>query len=168
MSQQPPQPASDPDRLDHRDRAAEATRLRAQGVPYREIADRLGYPSENAATKAVHRLLHRTETEAVADLRALESERLDHLTRVTLEGIAASTTSPQGLSAPLITAAVRISERRARLLGLDAPAAVQVSGSAVDIDAVAREFTALLETVASEPDASTDPDMTTDPEEPDQ
>src|SRR5699024_3218778 len=106
----------------------------------------------------------RTEADAVADLRALESERLDHLTRVTLEGIAASVQSPQGLSAPLVSAAVRISERRARLLGLDAPAAVQVSGSAVDIDAVAREFTALLETVASEPDASTAPDSTTNPE----
>ncbi len=84
-------------------------------MPYREIADRLGYPSENAANKAVLVLLHRTETEAVTDLRALEAERLDQLTRLTIEGITASTSSPQGLSAPLLSVAVQISERRGRV-----------------------------------------------------
>lgn len=147
MSRRTPQPASNPDRIEHRTRAAEATRLRAFGVPYREIADRLGFPSENAATKAVLGLLRRTEADAVADLRALEAERLDYLTRVTLEDIAASAQSPNGLSAPLVSAAVRISERRARLLGLDAPQQVQV-GSPVDIEGVAREFTEILEAVA--------------------
>ncbi|MGI9588465.1 MAG: hypothetical protein ACR2MR_09725, partial [Dietzia maris] len=134
------------DRIDHRARAAEATRLRAEGVPYREIADRLGYPSENAANKAVLGLLRRTEVEAVDELRALEAERLDYLTRVTLEGITASVSSPQGLSGSLVSAAVRISERRARLLGLDAPHRVGLA-SPVDIDGVAREFTDLLETI---------------------
>lgn len=156
----PPQPASSPDRIDHRARAAEATRLRAEGVPYREIADRLGYPSENAATKAVLGLLRRTEADAVADLRALEAERLDHLTRVTLEGIAASVQSAQGLSAPLVSAAVRISERRARLLGLDAPQQVQI-GSPVDIEGVAREFTDLLEAAAAHTQRPADPDRPT-------
>lgn len=145
MSRRTPQPASSPDRIDHRARAVEATRLRAEGVPYREIADRLGYPSENAANKAVLGLLRRTESDAVDDLRALEAERLDYLTRVTLDGITASMSSPQGLSGPLVSAAVRISERRARLLGLDAPQRVDLA-SPVDIDAVAREFTDLLET----------------------
>lgn len=157
---QPPQPASSPDRIDHRARAAEATRLRAEGVPYREIADRLGYPSENAANKAVLGLLQRTEADAVADLRALEAERLDHLTRVTLEGIVASVQSAQGLSAPLVSAAVRISERRARLLGLDAPQQVQI-GSPADIDGVAREFTALLEAAAAGHTPPTDHDRPT-------
>ena len=154
---QAPQPASSPDRIDHRARAAEATRLRAEGLPYREIADRLGYPSENAANKAVLGLLRRTEADAVADLRTLEAERLDHLTRVTLEGIAASAQSPAGLSAPLVSAAVRISERRARLLGLDSPQQVQI-GSPVDIDEVARELTALMETTAGHPQPTTDPE----------
>lgn len=157
MSRRTPQPASSPDRIDHRTQAIEATRLRAQGVPYREIADRLGYPSENAANKAVLGLLHRTETDAVADLRTLEAERLDHLTRITLEGITASTQGPQGLSAPLVSAAVRISERRARLLGLDAPQQVDLGAKPVDIDAVAREFTALLgATATGDPDTPTD------------
>lgn len=156
---QPPQPASNPDRIDHRARAADATRLRAEGLPYREIADRLGYPSENAANKAVLGLLRRTEADAVADLRALEAERLDHLTRVTLEGIAASVQSPAGLSAPLVSAAVRISERRARLLGLDSPQQVQI-GSPVDIEGVAREFTDLLEAAAGLT-PPTDPDRPT-------
>lgn len=162
---QAPQPASSPDRIDHRARAADATRLRAEGLPYREIADRLGYPSENAANKAVLGLLRRTEADAVADLRALEAERLDHLTRVTLEGIAASVQSAQGLSAPLVSAAVRISERRARLLGLDSPQQVQI-GSPVDIDEVARELTALIETTADYPQPPTAPDP--DPDQPDQ
>lgn len=157
MTRRTPQPASSLDRIDRRARAVEATRLRAEGVPYREIADRLGYPSENAANKAVLALLRRTEAEAVADLRALEAERLDHLTRVTLEGIAASVQSPQGLSASLITAAVRISERRTRLLGLEAPQQVQI-GSPVDIDEIAREFTALLDVpVAGHPQSAPGP-----------
>lgn len=147
MSRRTPQPASSPARIDQRARAVEATRLRAEGVPYREIADRFGYPSENAANKAVLALLRRSEAEAVDDLRALDAERLDYLTRVTLEGIAASAQSPNGLSAPLVSAAVRISERRSRLLGLDAPQQVQV-GSPVDIEGVAREFTEILEAVA--------------------
>lgn len=156
---QAPQPASSPDRIDHRARAAEATRLRAEGLPYREIADRLGYSSENAANKAVLALLRRTEAEAVADLRALEAERLDHLTRVTLEGITASAQSGQGLSAPLVSAAVRISERRARLLGLDAPQRLEMA-SPVDIDGIAREFTDLLEAAAGHPQTpTTDPDQ---------
>lgn len=157
MSRRRPRPASSPDRIDHRSRAADATRLRAEGVPYREIADLLGYSSENAANKAVLGLLQRTETDAVADLRALEAERLDRLTRVTLEGITASTQSPQGLSAPLVSAAVRISERRARLLGLDAPQRVEMT-SPVDIDEIAREFTELLEAAAGHPPPTTDPD----------
>ena len=157
---QPPQPASSPDRIDHRTRAAEATRLRAEGVPYREIADRLGYPSENAANKAVLGLLRRTEADAVPDLRALEAERLDHLTRVTLEGIAASAQSPAGLSAPLVSAAVRISERRARLLGLDSPQQVQI-GAPADIDEIAREFTDLLDAAAAHTQRPADPDRPT-------
>lgn len=150
MSRRTPQAASNPDRIDHRARAVEATRLRAEGVPYREIADRLGYPSENAANKAVLGLLRRTEADVVADLRALEAERLDHLTRVTLEGIAASVSSPQGLSPPLVSVAVRISERRARLLGLDSPERVEV-GPPVDIDAMARDFLTVLSSDVEDP-----------------
>lgn len=157
MSRRTPQAASNPDRIDHRARAVEATRLRAEGVPYREIADRLGYPSENAANKAVLGLLRRTEVEAVDDLRALEAERLDYLTRVTLEGITASAVSPQGLSGGLITAAVRISERRARLLGLDVPQQVQI-GRPVNIDEVARELIECIEAGAEAELADQPPD----------
>lgn len=159
MSRRTPQAASNPDRIDHRARAVGATRLRAEGVPYREIADRLGYPSENAANKAVLGLLRRTEVEAVDDLRALEAERLDYLTRVTLEGITASAQGAQGLSAPLVSAAVRISERRARLLGLDAPQQVQ-SGNPVDIDGVARELTEIMETAVRAEHPDPDPPTT--------
>lgn len=143
--------ASRPARIDHRGRAAQAVRLRTEGLTYREIADQLDYPSENAANKAVLGLLRRAETEAVDALRTLEVGRLDLLWSKALRGIVASETSPQGVSAPLISAAVRVSERRARLLGLDAPTQIDASVSPVDIKAAQDEFERLLDMAYATP-----------------
>lgn len=142
--------ASRPARIDHRARAAQAVRLRTEGLTYREIADQLDYPSENAANKAVLGVLRRTETEAVDALRALEVGRLDLLWSKALRGIVASESSPQGVSAPLVSAAVRVSERRARLLGLDAPAQIE-SVSPVDIERAQREFEHLIDLAFATP-----------------
>lgn len=137
MTARKPTPKTNAARTDARARAAQAVHLRAEGLTYREIADRVGYSTENAANKAVLSLLSRTEFEAAETLRGLESMRLNGLWRKTILGIERSEASPQGLSAALVSAAVRISERRARLLGLDAPTRVDV-----DLDAahLRREF----------------------------
>lgn len=142
--------ASTPARIDHRARAAEAVRLRTEGLSYREIADQLGYSTENAANKAVLGVLRRTEAEAADALRTLEVARLDLLWNKALRGIAVSETSPQGVSAPLISAAVRVSERRARLLGLDAPTQIETVAP-VDIEAAMAEFEGLLASAYATP-----------------
>lgn len=136
---------SSPARIDHRARAADAVRLRTEGLGYREIAAQLGFSSENAANKAVLALINRTETEAVGALRDLESLRLDHLWRTTIRGIEQSEKAEQGVSAPLISAAVRISERRARLLGLDTAARVDLHAETVDLEGAMREFHEIFE-----------------------
>lgn len=142
--------ASRPARIDHRARATEAVRLRTEGLTYRQIADQLGYSTENAANKAVLGLLGRVEIEAVDALRTLEVGRLDLLWSKVLRGIIRSETSPQGLSAALVTAAVRVSERRARLLGLDLPTQIE-SVSPVDIKAAQQEFERLLDMAYATP-----------------
>lgn len=142
--------ASRPARIDHRARAAEAVTLRTQGMTYRQIADQLGYPTENAANKAVLGVLRRAEVEAADALRILEVARLDLLWSKTMRGITASETSPQGLSAALVSAAVRVSERRARLLGLDAPTQLE-NVSPIDIERAQREFEHLIELAYATP-----------------
>ena len=142
--------ASRPARIDHRARAAEAVRLRTEGATYREIADQLGYSTENAANKAVLGVLRRAEVDAADTLRTLEVGRLDLLWSKTLRGIVRSETSPQGLSAALVSAAVRVSERRARLLGLDSPTQIE-SVPPVDIKAAQQEFERLLDMAYATP-----------------
>ncbi|ORM25195.1 hypothetical protein [Williamsia sp. 1135] len=136
--------ASKPERIDTRQRAAEAVRLRAEGLSYQAIADQLGFTTENAANKAVLGVLRRTEVERAGTLRTLEVQRLDMLWLKTIRGITRSETSQQGLSAALVTAAVRVSERRARLLGLDAPTQIE-EVSPVDLGAAMAEFQHLLD-----------------------
>lgn len=143
MSSRKSRPASSPARIDHRARAAEAVRLRAEGVPYREIADTLGYASENAANKAVLALLRRVEHESADALRDLEVLRLDYLWRKTVRGIERSEQTEHGVSAGLITAAVRVSERRARLLGLDS--LPSIGEGAAGLEVLRGEFLALVE-----------------------
>ena len=134
-----------PARIDHRARAGAAVRMRTEGLSYRDIAAELGFTSENAANKAVLSLINRTETEAVTTLRELEGLRLDHLWRKTIRGIEQSEQTEQGVSAPLIGAAVRISERRARLLGLDIPARMDLRTETVDLEGAMREFQELFQ-----------------------
>lgn len=114
-----------------------AARLRATGAGYRVIAARLGYETASGAHKAVQRALAAVPVEDVAELRALECERLDVLTEklwtvlntrypllapgVELVG---SDGKPVADPAPILAAIdrlARISEQRARLLGLNAP-----------------------------------------------
>lgn len=134
--------ASKPDRIDTRQRAAEAVQLRAEGLTYQEIADQLGFTTENAANKAVLNLLRRTETEAADTLKALEVRRLDLLWSKTIRGITRSETSQQGLSAALVSAAVRVSERRSRLLGLDSPTQIEDVSQTADLQAAVQEIMA--------------------------
>jgi len=129
--------------LDTAQRDAEAARLRTLGYSYRRIGGELGI-DVHSAYDAVQRVLKATIEEPGTELRRLELERLDELTREANEVLAAThyVTSARGEvvlfeGVPLvddgprlaaISTLVRVSEARRKLLGLDAETKVNVSG----------------------------------------
>ena len=96
-----------------------AFELRKTGSSYREIARQLGVDvhTAHADVGAELEAIRETTVAEATKLRALELERLDGMTSGLWPHVRAG-------SAPAVTAAVKISERRARLLGLDMPTAV--------------------------------------------
>lgn len=130
-------------------RQAEACRLRMRGLSYGAIAKELGYADASGARFAVQRALQVTVQEPADEVRTLELERLDSMFRLTLqvaEDMHPTVSAGKVLDVPdhtLRLAAVdrllRIQERRARLLGLDAPQRVSV-----DAENLGREIGELL------------------------
>ena len=98
-----------------------AARMRTMGAPYKVIAAKLGYADESGAHKAVQRALAAVPVDDVRELRALESERLDMLTEKLWDVLGKLADDPAGFLAA-VDRLTRISEQRARLLGLNAPA----------------------------------------------
>ena len=118
-------------------RDIEATRLRAAGLSYDEIAAELGYANRGNAFRAVERCLTAARAEPTANLVKLELERLDgmwrnakavldraHITVSNGRIVRDDNGDPVPDDAPVLQAIdrmLRIQERRAKLLGLDAP-----------------------------------------------
>jgi DNA-binding transcriptional MerR regulator len=100
-----------PDIVERQRRAVE---LRSAGVTYDEIAKALGYSNRKGAWKAVDAALKKTLREATEALREIERERLDQMLKAIWQRVLKG--EPKA-----IEVALRISERRARLDGLDAP-----------------------------------------------
>lgn len=97
------------------ERQKQALELRMAGVSYATIAEQLGYSDMSGAHRAVGRALKRTLQEPADKLRELEAERLDKL----LLGL-----WPSRTNLGVVDRILRIMERRAKLLGLDAPTKV--------------------------------------------
>jgi hypothetical protein len=97
----------------------EALQLRAAGATFEEIGDRQGV-TKSAAKKRVDRALDRTLREPAEQLRELEAVRLDRY--MLLAEQAAHSALSHGKS-PLfaLDRLISLSERRSKLLGLDAP-----------------------------------------------
>lgn len=95
-------------------RAAQAMQLRILGHTFDTIAKQCGYHDRGAAYHAVQRELKRTVQQPADELRTLEVERLDALLRTFL---------PKALKGDTWSAdrVLALMERRAKLLGLDAP-----------------------------------------------
>ena len=135
--------------------------LRRRGLSYPQIAAEL-HCSLSTAYDSVQRALADTAREASGEVRQIEAQRLDDLTRVlnrvlvtrhyvvTQSGKLAvhpETGQPLTDDGPVMQAVaglVRISERRARLLGLDAPVKHEVR----NIDAVDARLLDLADQVA--------------------
>lgn len=111
-----------PAKLSAAERKAQAVNLRKKGLSYRRIADQLGC-SKSIIAKDIKRELQdlREQTRSdVEELRQLELERLDAFQ------LFVSNALSNGDVLPAIDRGLKISERRAKLLGLDAPIQIQV------------------------------------------
>jgi hypothetical protein len=108
-----------PKRIEAREKAQQALRLRRAGAQYEDIAERVGYGSRRAAQRAVERELESHSAEDVAIVRTMEVERLDAL----LFAMWRKALGGDGWSVDRV---LRIMERRSRLLGLDAPLRQQI------------------------------------------
>lgn len=110
-------------RVNAAERQAAAIRLRRNGWSYDRIAEELGYADKSGAYKAVMAALQATLKEPAEELRTLELKRLDAAVDLALREI-----DNDNLAA--VDKLIRIMERRAALLGLDAPkrVAAEVDG----------------------------------------
>jgi hypothetical protein len=97
------------------DRHLAALELRKAGATYQMIADQLGYAHAKGAHKAVESALKATLREPAEAVRELELVRLDAMLLALWRRV------QQG-DERAINTALRIDERRAKLLGLEAPA----------------------------------------------
>lgn len=98
----------------------EAVRWRESGLKYRQIAEKMNCSPSTAYDLVVKglELLHDQVTETAANIRTLELNRLDDMW-MELE-------RKKDQSPKVIETKIKVMERRARLLGLDAP--VQIGG----------------------------------------
>jgi hypothetical protein len=95
-------------------KAAKAIELRKEGMGFPEIAKELGYNSRQAAHDAVSRGLKSILREPALELITLDLERLDALWNIQY-------LNAQGGDVQALAACMKIMERRAKMLGLDAP-----------------------------------------------
>ena len=102
-----------------RSRRIEALSLRLAGLTYEQIAERLDISPEGARDM-VNRTLDRAENQIVDEMRELEGARLDRAQAAIWTKVLEGDTKA-------VDTFLRISQRRARLYGLDSPTAINVS-----------------------------------------
>lgn len=116
------EPKASERRIEAVDRQRQALELKKAGVDYRTIASRLGYGGPSGAHKAVMTALKALVQEPAEALRTLELSRIDTM----LLGVWPRARSGDDAA---IATVLRLMERRARLLGLDAPQKRELTGS---------------------------------------
>lgn len=136
------------------ERDAEAFRMKSRGATYAEIAIALGFTDATHACKAMKRHLDRTISPSIEEYRAIQAEQLEHLYR---EGMRVMETAHLRVSGgkvvyladrvtgqekelhddtPVLRAIetlIRVMDRKAKLLGLDAPQKVIAEVSNVTV-----------------------------------
>ncbi len=146
-------------------RDAEAARLRSRGRTYSQIAEELGFCDKGAAHHAVARVFDGFRVEARDLLIKMELDKLDMMTRSVIEVLETKhyvvsdgrivhlgdKDDPDRREllddAPVLQAVdrlLKIADRRAKLLGLDAPKRIEVGDGTPDLDAAVRELEAEL------------------------
>lgn len=117
-----------PEAIARRERMAQALKLRKAGATYRQIADRLGV-SISTAYDDIRDALAEITREPAETLLALELERLDGM------WLGISRAANRG-DLKAIDRAIKISQRRGKLTGLDALAALRVQSEGREMSAV--------------------------------
>lgn len=139
------------DKAEQRNKAIEMRRV---GIPWERVAQDCGYSSAAAAAADIYKVLSDRSREigdAVNGLRSIEADKLDAMERVIIgvmrkphvlaqQGrvVYNADGTPVEDPGPLfqcVDRLIRIAERRAKLLGLDAPIKANVEVKAVGIDA---------------------------------
>ena len=117
--------------------------MRQQGFTFEEIAHKLAYKGESGAREAFRRALVRTLQEPASEVRELELSRLDALMTVAWD---------KAMSGDLkaIDRVLKIQDRRARYLGIDAPQQTQIEVTRYDGNIIDSQVQRLLEFVRSE------------------
>ena len=111
--------------VEMREKEAEALRLVKAGYRLPEIAQRLGYSGRQGAHRLITKALQSLVEQPREEVRQIAVARLDHMLTRIVEQIEAG-------DLKAIQVALKIEERRARLLGLDAPVSVaNASGAPV-------------------------------------
>lgn len=113
-------------------RAAQALTYRMSGKSYEVIATLCGYADRSGAYRAIQRELQRTIQEPAEETRTLEVRRLDAL----YEAMEAKALKGDTWS---VDRCLKIMERRAMLLGLDAPKVDPAS-----VQPIRREYVGVL------------------------
>ena len=111
------------------EKKAEAFRLRKLGHSYSQIAEAIGV-SITTAHRYVKREIEALIKEPAEEVRKLELERLDYLLDRTLQALDRDGSD----ESKLVPTALRVMERRAKLLGLDAPVKAEVAVTEVTRD----------------------------------
>lgn len=123
-----------------RDRETRAVAMRVRGASYQEIAEAVGYYDKAGAQKAVTRALAAAASEQREDRAVLVQRELD-LIDACIAGLAEKVGRGDVRA---VEGTLRAIERRARLLGLDAPMRADVTVT----DALTAEVQALADEIA--------------------
>lgn len=130
-------------------RERQVLEYRRGGLTFDEIAQRVGYADPSGAHRAFKRALLRTLQQPADEMREVELDRLDRLQ-------AAVWGSASKGDVKAVDSVLKIMDRRARLLGLDAPTRHQVETTVHDgqsIDAEVERLRLILANHSSEPGA---------------
>ncbi|MEY9937305.1 hypothetical protein [Streptacidiphilus sp. MAP5-3] len=110
------------------ERRRQAVQLRISGHSWQEIADLLGYSSKGAACTDVRRALEKAVEKLSIPLEAhrqLEMDRLDAMQNALWDKVLEGDTKA-------IDTSLKLMDRRAKLLGLDAPQRHELTLEAID------------------------------------
>lgn len=106
--------------IERTERMAKALELRRQGMGLADIAKELGFKDASGVYYAIQRALKKIIQEPAEAVRKLELERLDKM----LLGLWPQATKGQWQAVDRV---LSIMERRAKLLGLDAPTKIDIT-----------------------------------------